>query len=85
MYIPNMLFVTLFVLVSVVSGEVNSTEPDNSSRMAWIKGLLDHHEWINILNANHSLPELCENDLRQYVTALNQGQLWASKSKYKIL
>lgn len=87
MYIPNMFFVTLFVFMSVVSGEVNSTEPgstDNSSRMAWMKGLLDHHDWINLLNANHSLPETCENDLRQYITALNQGQLWASKSKYKI-
>ncbi|XP_046973932.1 nose resistant to fluoxetine protein 6-like [Vanessa cardui] len=79
MYVTNMFYVTLFVLVSVVSGDVNSTEGVSASRMAWMKGLLEHHDWINILNANHSLPEQCEADLRQYITALNQGLLWASK------
>nr|XP_026484393.1 nose resistant to fluoxetine protein 6-like [Vanessa tameamea] len=79
MYVTNMFFVTLLVLVSVVSGEVNSTEGVRASRMAWMKGLLEHHDWINILNGNHSLPEKCEVDLRQYIIALNQGLLWASK------
>ncbi|XP_047534911.1 nose resistant to fluoxetine protein 6-like [Vanessa atalanta] len=79
MYVTNMFFVTLLVLVSVVSGEVNSTEGVRASRMAWMKGLLEHHDWINILNGNHSLPEKCEADLRQYIIALNQGLLWASK------
>ncbi|XP_026484393.2 nose resistant to fluoxetine protein 6-like [Vanessa tameamea] len=79
MYVTNMFFVTLLVLVSVVSGEVNSTDGVRASRMAWMKGLLEHHDWINILNGNHSLPEKCEVDLRQYIIALNQGLLWASK------
>lgn len=80
MHIINM-FLVLFVLVSVVSGEVNSTEGITGSRMAWMKGLLDHHEWIDILDGNHSIPQACEHDLRQYFNALNQGKLWASKSK----
>ncbi|XP_032516638.2 O-acyltransferase like protein-like [Danaus plexippus] len=73
------LFVTLFVCVSYVSGKVNSTEDGTSSRMAWMKSLLDHHDWINVLNGSHNVSEKCESDLRQYLTALNDGLLWASK------
>ncbi|XP_034840927.1 nose resistant to fluoxetine protein 6-like [Maniola hyperantus] len=78
MYKTNMFVVTLFVLVCVVSGKVNNTGV-TGSRMAWMKGLLDHHDWMDILNGNHTVPQECEADLRQYITALNDGALWASK------
>ncbi|CAH2234080.1 jg7721 [Pararge aegeria aegeria] len=81
MFKTNMFVVTLFVLVYVVCGKVNSTDV-TSSRMAWMKGLLDHHDWMEILDGNHTVPRECESDLRQYITALNEGSLWASKSKY---
>lgn len=80
----TMFVVTILVLVSVVGANVNSTSElsdSKTSRMAWMKGLLDHHEWLELLG-NVTVPSECEADLRRYVTALNKGQLWASKSKY---
>ena len=75
------MIVVLFVLVSVVCGDVNSTEV-KGSRMAWMKKLVDHHDWLNIFNGNNSIPQECETDLKLYINALKQGQLWASKSKW---
>ncbi|XP_037964452.2 nose resistant to fluoxetine protein 6 [Plutella xylostella] len=70
----------LLVLVSVVAGDVNSTAAGGGggSRMAWMKGLLDHHDWAALLD-NSSLPAACAADLRVYLHALNEGQAWASK------
>ncbi|XP_041974726.1 nose resistant to fluoxetine protein 6-like [Aricia agestis] len=75
----KMYVVTLLVLVSAVSGKVNSTVGEGGSRMTWLRGILDHHDWLDFISANHSLPQTCENDVRQYVTALRAGKLWASK------
>ncbi|PZC86968.1 hypothetical protein B5X24_HaOG201204 [Helicoverpa armigera] len=76
----TMLVATLFVLVSVVGANVNSTGVSGASRMAWMKSLLDHHNWMEYINGSLSLPQKCETDLRIYLTALNDGQLWASKT-----
>lgn len=84
----TMFFVTILVLVSVVGANVNSTSSEvnaaagGRSRMAWMKTLLDHHEWSHLLRNNTmDLSPQCAADLREYITALDQGQLWASKSK----
>ncbi|XP_068629079.1 nose resistant to fluoxetine protein 6-like [Battus philenor] len=76
--------IALVVLsVGVVGASVNSTrdevQSNGSSRMAWIKGLVDHHDWLEVLDANLMLKHQCAADLRSYVVALNEGQLWASK------
>ncbi|CAH0691218.1 unnamed protein product [Chilo suppressalis] len=72
--------ICVLVLVSVVGANVNSTSEVKRSRMAWMKGLLDHHDWLELLNQkNVDLPEQCEGDMRRYLNALNDGQLWASK------
>lgn len=81
MYKADMLVVTLFVLVCVSGGV---SEAVSGSRMAWMKGLLEHHDWMNILEGNHTVPAECETDLKQYIAALNDGSLWASKSEYFI-
>lgn len=79
----TMFIATISVLVSVVVANVNSTA---ASRMAWMKSLLDHHNWIEYLNnGSLALPVSCEADLRTYLTGLNDGQLWASKSKSILL
>lgn len=72
----------LLVLVSVVAGDGNSTAAGGGggSRMAWMKGLLDHHDWAALLD-NSSLPAACAADLRVYLRALSEGQAWASKSE----
>ncbi|KAL4706806.1 hypothetical protein ACJJTC_010040 [Scirpophaga incertulas] len=76
----TMLFLSVFVLVSVVSANVNSTSETNRSRMAWMKSLLDHHDWLEMISTNNiELPKQCDEDLRRYLNALNDGQLWASK------
>ncbi|XP_012548006.1 nose resistant to fluoxetine protein 6 [Bombyx mori] len=70
----------VIMLVSAVSANVNTTnEITGQSRMAWIKSLFDHHSWSEILNGNITLPTACEKDLQTYLTALQDGQLWASK------
>ncbi|XP_013166579.1 PREDICTED: nose resistant to fluoxetine protein 6-like [Papilio xuthus] len=76
----TMLVLLISVLVCVVNADVNSTDVVQSggSRMAWIKGLVDHHDWLDLLD-NVTLPDQCANDLRRYVIALNEGELWASK------
>lgn len=83
----TMFVLTVLVLVSAVGANLNSTnEVIGRSRMAWMKALLDHHSWGQfIANNSVSLPSQCENDLRTYITALNTGQLWASKSKYCVV
>ncbi|KPI95566.1 Nose resistant to fluoxetine protein 6 [Papilio xuthus] len=75
-----MLVLLISVLVCVVNADVNSTDVVQlgGSRMAWIKGLVDHHDWLDLLD-NVTLPDQCANDLRRYVIALNKGELWASK------
>lgn len=81
----TMFLATLLVCVSVVGASVNSTDQllGSGSRMAWLKTLLDHHDWAPLLvNNTMKLPENCASDLKQYLTALNDGQIWASKSKY---
>ncbi|KAM3966683.1 nose resistant to fluoxetine protein 6 [Aphomia sociella] len=72
--------VIILVLVSVVGANVNLTSEVTigKSRMLWLKSLLDHHYWMEIVE-NTPLPKQCEADLRSYITALNDGQLWASK------
>lgn len=78
---------TILVLVSVVGANVNSTSSDvtlSKSRMWWLKNFLDHHYWMEILE-NVSIPEQCDADLRTYLAALKDGQLWASKSKYNVV
>ncbi|XP_028035847.1 nose resistant to fluoxetine protein 6-like [Bombyx mandarina] len=76
----TMFTVMVIMLVSVVSANVNTTnEINGQSRMAWIKSLFDHHSWSEILNGNITLPTACEKDLQTYLTALQDGQLWASK------
>ncbi|XP_026764609.2 nose resistant to fluoxetine protein 6-like [Galleria mellonella] len=76
----TMFTVIIFVLVSVVGASVNSTSEVSigKSRMLWLKTLLDHHYWMEILDST-PLPKQCEADLRNYIVALNNGQLWASK------
>ncbi|CAG5042180.1 unnamed protein product [Parnassius apollo] len=73
----------ILVLVSVVGAEVNVTTDElrlnGGSRMAWMKGLLDHHDWLELLDVNLTLSQQCASDLRAYVVALDKGQLWASK------
>ncbi|CAB3237053.1 unnamed protein product [Arctia plantaginis] len=78
------LVVTILVLVSAVGANVNSTNViGGSSRMAWMKSLLDHHKWMEFINnGTLSLPQQCEQDLKAYLKGLYDGQLWASKSKY---
>lgn len=77
-----MFIATILVLVSFVGANVNTTSVSGASRMAWMKSLLDHHNWMQyISNGSLTLPLNCETDLRTYLTALNDGQLWASKSK----
>lgn len=79
----TMYLVTVLVLVSVVGANVNSTSEVLGSRMAWMKGLLDHHDWLELLTKkNIDLPKQCDEDLKTYLQALNAGQLWASKSKF---
>lgn len=80
----TMLVVAILVLVSAVGANVNSTNAmGGSSRMAWMKSLLDHHKWMEYLsNGTLSLPPQCEQDLKAYLKGLYNGQLWASKSKY---
>lgn len=73
--------VTLLVLVSVVGG-MNVTR--GGSRMAWMKSLLDHHDWLDVVDSSNVTEDLsaeCLNDMRTYITALNNGKVWASKSK----
>ncbi|XP_035429809.2 nose resistant to fluoxetine protein 6 [Spodoptera frugiperda] len=78
--VRTMFVATILVLVSVVSANVNSTSELGGSRMAWMKSLLDHHSWTDYLtNGNMTLPEKCESDLKVYLSALNEGKLWASK------
>ncbi|XP_037300821.1 nose resistant to fluoxetine protein 6 [Manduca sexta] len=75
----TMFIATILVLVSVVGANVNSTsEVPGRSRMAWVKALLDHHGWPQLLS-NTTLPALCEDHLRLYLHALHDGRLWASK------
>ncbi|KAJ8734676.1 hypothetical protein PYW08_013926 [Mythimna loreyi] len=76
----TMLVAMMLVLVSAVGANVNSTSGAGASRMAWMKSLLDHHNWMDYLNnGSLALPLKCETDLRTYLTGLNDGQLWASK------
>lgn len=78
-----MFLVTVLVLVSVVGANLNSTSAVMGSRMAWMKGLMDHHDWLDLLSKyNVNLPKQCDEDLRRYLVALNAGILWASKSKF---
>lgn len=78
----------LVVCVSVVCGNVNvsaSTEgaSGGGSRAAWMKTLLDHHGWMEPLaNGTLTLQHQCEDDLKVYLSALNNGKLWASRSEY---
>ncbi|XP_047515060.1 nose resistant to fluoxetine protein 6-like [Pieris napi] len=71
------MLVTILVLVSAV-GASNDTVR-NGSRMAWMKDLLDHHDWLELLSPNRTVSPECEADLRTYINALNAGELWASK------
>ncbi|CAH2068445.1 unnamed protein product, partial [Iphiclides podalirius] len=77
----TMYAIIVSVLVSVVCADLNSTDDEvlSGSRMSWMKGLMDHHDWLEVLDANLTLPPKCASDLREYVVALNKGQLWASK------
>ncbi|XP_026725868.1 nose resistant to fluoxetine protein 6-like [Trichoplusia ni] len=81
--VRTMFVATLLVFVNVVGGSVNSanvTVSGTGSRMAWMKSLLDHHNWMDFIsNGSLALPPKCENDLRAYLNGLNEGQLWASK------
>lgn len=83
----TMLFAIVLVLVSVVEGSVNSSGVTETpagvgkSRMAWLRNLLDHHDWGDFINNNTALPQKCAADLRLYIDSLNDGKLWASKSK----
>ncbi|XP_013195317.2 nose resistant to fluoxetine protein 6-like [Amyelois transitella] len=77
----TMFVTTVLVLFSVVGANVNSSASDVSvpkSRMWWLKTLLDHHYWMDVVN-NTSLPKNCEEDLKNYLQALENGELWASK------
>ncbi|CAH0600636.1 unnamed protein product [Chrysodeixis includens] len=81
--VRTMFVATFLVFVSVVGGAVNSanvTVTGTGSRMAWMKSLLDHHNWMDFIsNGSLALPSKCENDLKAYLNGLNEGQLWASK------
>lgn len=80
-----MFLATVLVLVSVVGANLNSTSVVMGSRMAWMKGLLDHHDWLDLLaKKNVGLPKQCDEDLKSYLVALNAGKLWASKSEFII-
>lgn len=80
-----MLFAIILVLVNVVEGSVNSSDvietPVGKSRMAWLRSLLDHHDWGDFINNSTALPQQCAVDLMLYIDSLNEGKLWASKSK----
>lgn len=83
MMASDMLLVLVLVVVSVVSGNVNSTVEGGGSRMAWMKALLDHHDWVEPLSGgNLTLQHQCREDLGTYLAALNSGKLWASRSEY---
>lgn len=82
------------VVVSVVCGSVNSTDrvggtsprtdTVGGSRMAWMKALLDQHGWSDFLSSgNLTLQQQCREDLGIYLAALNNGKLWASRSKFQ--
>lgn len=82
----TMLFAIVLVLVNVVEGSVNSSEVSEisvpKSRMSWLRSLLDHHDWGDFINNSTALPQKCAVDLRLYLQSLNEGKLWASKSKF---
>lgn len=82
----TMLFAIVLVLVSAVDGNVNSSEVSEmsvpKSRMSWLRSLLDHHDWGDYINNSTTLPQQCAVDLRLYLHSLNEGKLWASKSKF---
>ncbi|CAK1548342.1 unnamed protein product [Leptosia nina] len=77
------MFLVLVVVFVCGVGATNETVRLSPSRMAWMKNLLDHHDWMEFLidGGNHSVSLGCETDLRTYITALNDGQLWASKNR----
>lgn len=54
---------------------------NNNSKMAWLKTVLDHHDWSHLLSDSTDVPDKCKDHLTQYVTALNNGKLWASKGE----
>lgn len=83
-------FKTMFLLVlclsAIVVQSANVTiqvegEGHNASqsRMAWLKMVLDHHEWTPAFINNTNVQMECREELEQYVDALNQGKIWASK------
>lgn len=80
------MLVVVLVLVSVVSGNVNLTSSEGlsgGSRMSWMKALFEHHGWLDAINnANVTLKPQCSDHLKTYLEALQDGQLWASKSEY---
>lgn len=85
-YNKTMLFAIVLVLVSAADGSVNSSEVSEmsvpKSRMSWLRSLLDHHDWGDFINNSTALPQQCAVDLSLYFQSLNEGKLWASKSKY---
>lgn len=81
----TMSLVAVVVLVCVVSvcGDMNSTALGRGSKMAWTKELLDHHDWLPLMrNGSQGLKPQCAADMLTYLAALNDGQVWASKSEY---
>ncbi|XP_048005216.1 nose resistant to fluoxetine protein 6-like [Leguminivora glycinivorella] len=76
-----MLIVTILVLVSVVGANVNITEVSRGqSRMAWLRSLMDHHDWPTYVDKEGiALPPQCKDDLKTYFAGLNEGKVWASK------
>ncbi|XP_045505733.1 nose resistant to fluoxetine protein 6-like [Colias croceus] len=76
----TMMLVTVLVLVSAVGATANNTVVLTASRMAWMKNLFDHHDWLEYVQGDNSTVSAeCAADMRTYVEALNEGQLWASK------
>ncbi|XP_063374253.1 nose resistant to fluoxetine protein 6-like [Cydia amplana] len=77
----TMIIVTILVLVSVVGADVNITEVTRGqSRMAWLRTLMDHHDWQAYVDKEGiALPPQCKDDLKSYFAALNDGKVWASK------
>ncbi|GBP51594.1 hypothetical protein EVAR_42777_1 [Eumeta japonica] len=71
--------VVVFLLGVGVASENVTSQNNGTSKMAWLKGLLDHHDWHDVVNASEPLTPLCADQLNDYVSALNEGQLWASK------
>lgn len=81
------LFVISFVFVSINSANTTTQYESQRlngtrSKMAWLKIILDHHDWTPEMMNSSEVTQECREHLTQYVNALNDGKLWASKSEY---